>query len=117
MRGRYFRYIFQNEEGSLFHIGSIYNKEKQNVTNCIYLVGNYNRYAGARQDPKAYNGCSVIPEVIDILVLGGCTVGDISKLIYITKKHRVKTIILPIMTVIRLLCVQTTLSSTIYPNI
>ena len=110
MRGRYFRYIFQNEEGSLFHIGSIYNKEKQNVTNCIYLVGNYNRYAGARQDPKAYNGCSVIPEVIDILVLGGCTVGDISKLIYITKKHRVKTIILPYLTPIQRLVLMEDIS-------
>lgn len=101
MRGRYFRYIFQNEEGSLFHIGSICDKEKRNITNYIYLVGSYKRNVNFKQEPLRYAGCGVMPKVIDILVLGGCTAEDIGKLVQIMERHRVKTIILPYLTPIQ----------------
>lgn len=98
MRGRYFRYIYENEEGNLFHIGSIYNKEKWNVTNWIYMVGSYYRHTQFLNEPELYAASDVIPKNIDILVLGGCTVGDVNKLVYITGNYRIKTIILPYLT-------------------
>lgn len=95
MRGRYFRYLFENVEGSLFHIGSVYDKERQMATNYIYMVGGYYRNTRSKRESGNFTRHNAIPAVIDILVLGGYTVQDVNKLVHIVKTHRIKVMVLP----------------------
>ena len=83
MRGRYFRYLFENLDGVLFHIGSVYNKEEQKTTNYIYMVGSYYRNVLHKGNPGFYSEEEVIPEVIDVLIMGDYAVKDINKLLQI----------------------------------
>ncbi len=101
MRGRYFRYLFENVEGSLFHIGSVYDKEHQKTTNYIYMVGSYYRNTQGEKGPEACTEHGALPEVIDILVMGGYTVKDVRKLISIVKSCSVRMVILPYVTPIQ----------------
>lgn len=95
MRGRYFRYLFENQNGGLFHSGSIYDKERQRTTNYIYMVGSYSRNTRFRKSVKMYTDEDTIPETIDILVVGGYAAGYMKKLLYIVKNHKIKTVVLP----------------------
>ena len=61
MRGRYFRYLFENLDGVLFHIGSVYDKEEQKTTNYIYMVGSYYRNVLHKGNPGFYSEEEVIP--------------------------------------------------------
>lgn len=101
MRGRYFRYLFENLDGVLFHIGSVYNKEEQKTTNYIYMVGSYYRNVLHKGNPGFYSEEEVIPEVIDVLIMGDYAVKDINKLLRIIEEHQVKAIILPYLTPIQ----------------
>ena len=101
MRGKYFRYLFENLDGVLIHIGSVYDKEKQKTTNYIYMVGSYYRNVPHGGEHEIYMEESAVPDEIDILIMGGYTVKDVNKLIYMISKHQVKTIILPYLTPIQ----------------
>ena len=70
MRGRYFRYIFENLDGGLFHTGSIYDKEKQKIINYIYMVGSGCRSALQTKEPEICINKEKMPEVTDILIVG-----------------------------------------------
>jgi len=39
MRGKYYRYLFENLDGGLIYTGSIYDKEWQKTTNLVYMSG------------------------------------------------------------------------------
>ncbi len=95
MRGKYFRYLFESLDGELLHTGSIYDKEKQNMTTYIYMVGSYCRNGAQSRSTKLFAQGDGIPEQIDLLVMGGYTVQDIIQLIGIVKHHRIKKVILP----------------------
>lgn len=109
MRGRYFRYLFENQNGGLLHTGSVYDKEKHKSTNCLYMVGSYCRNThqkkknGMGRDAKEHT----VPEAIDILVMGCYTAAYINKLMDILKHHMINTVILPYLAPIqRLLLVE-----------
>lgn len=95
MQGKYFRYFFENTDEGLFQTGCVYDKEKQETINYIYMVGSYCRNTRQMGRPYLYDEKSRIPEIIDILVMGCYTVKYINKLIEIVKSHSIKTIILP----------------------
>lgn len=94
MRGRYFRYLFENLDGGLFHTGSIYDKENQRTTNYIYMAESYCRSTFRKGNSNIYVEES-LPEQIDLLVIGGYTAKYIHRLIDIVKSRRVETVILP----------------------
>ncbi len=94
MRGRYFRYLFENLDGGLFHTGSIYDKENQTTTNYIYMAGSHCRSTFTKENDNVY-GEDSLPDKIDLLVMGGYTVKYLHKLIDIIKSHRIGTVILP----------------------
>lgn len=94
MRGRYFRYLFENLDGGLFHTGSVYDKEHQRATNYIYMVGSYCRGAFQKRTVQIYEN-DTLPERIDLLVMGGYTVKYIHKFIEIIRGHRIETVVLP----------------------
>ena len=77
MRGKYFRFLFENLDGGLFHTGNRFRSMPQNESLIIY------------KNEKD------LPEVIDILVIGSYNAGCINKLMEILKNHKIKTIILP----------------------
>ncbi len=109
MRGRYFRYLFENHAGGLFHSGSVFDKEKQKTTNYIYMVGSLCRNARSKKISRLYTELDTIPETIDILVVGGYTAGYINKLIHIVKNHKIETMVLPYLAPIqRLVLVEET---------
>lgn len=95
MRGRYFRYLFENQAGGLFHSGSVYDKERQKTTNYIYMVGSYCRNARLKKFSNLCKEEDTIPERIDILIIGGYTAKYIKKLIRIVENHEIETVILP----------------------
>ena len=87
MRGTYFRYLFENPDGGLFHTGSIYDKEKQRAVTYLYMAGSSSR--DAPQEEEAGSGR------IDLLVMGAYSANYIKKLIAILKNHEIETMILP----------------------
>ncbi len=95
MRGRYFRYLFKNLDGSLFHIGSVFDKDNQKTTNYIYMVGSYYRSSRKKKSSDLFRQEKTIPKEIDMLILGGYTLKDLNKLIYMLKKYHITTIVLP----------------------
>lgn len=95
MRGRYFRYLFENSDGGLIHIGSIYDKEDQKTTNYIYMVGSYCRNGTQSGKESGIQRESPLPERIDILVMGCYTAEYVVRLIDIVKQHEIGIIILP----------------------
>lgn len=114
MYGRYFRYLFENVDGGLFHSGSIYDEGRKETTNYIYMAGSYCRNTQQKRNPgsnafqpprRAYHpqepsGClrkDLIPSMIDLLIVGCYTAKYIKKLIQIIKGYNVKTVVLPYM--------------------
>lgn len=95
MRGRYFRYIFENLDGGLFHTGSIYDKEKQKIINYIYMVGSGCRSALQTKEPEICINKEKMPEVTDILIVGSYSARYLNILIHIVKNYKIGTIILP----------------------
>lgn len=95
MRGNYFRYLFENLDGGLFHTGSIYDKERQTVTNYVYMAGGYYRNAPQNTAAALTQKDDRLPEVIDILVVSSYNAKYINRLIEMVKKCEVKTAILP----------------------
>lgn len=95
MRGRYFRYLFENLDGGLFHTGSIYDKERQRILNFVYMAGNRFGSMTKNDSQDIYKKENGLPEVIDILVIGSYNAGCINKLMEIIKNHKIKTIMLP----------------------
>lgn len=101
MRGRYFRYLFESPDGGLMHIGSIYNREDQRTTSYIYMVESYCR-AGTQEGGENRNQTEeLLPERIDILVMGCYTTEYVIKLIDIVKRYEIGMIILPYLTPIQ----------------
>lgn len=94
MRGRYFRYLFENPDGGLMHIGSIYNRENHKMTSYIYMVGSYSR-TGAQNGRENGMKEELLPERIDILVMGCYTAEYVIRLIDIVKRHEIGVMILP----------------------
>lgn len=95
MRGRYFRYLFENSDGGLMHVGSLYDREDQRTTSYLYMVGSYSRNGGKGDGEHAGQKEELIPERIDILVMGCYTTEYVIKLINIVKQHEIRMIILP----------------------
>lgn len=95
MRGKYFRFLFENLDGGLFHTGSIYDKKRQKNLNFVYMTGNRFRSMPQNESLIIYKNEKDLPEVIDILVIGSYNAGCINKLMEILKNHKIKTIILP----------------------
>lgn len=95
MRTRYFRYLFENLDEGLFHSGCIYDKENGKSTNYIYMAGNYCRNLKPKKVRNVESEKETIPEVVDILIMGGYSIAYIKRLIYIVKNFEVKKVILP----------------------
>ncbi len=95
MRTRYFRYLFENLDEGLFHSGCIYDKAKGKSTNYIYMAGNYCRAMKPKKVRNVESEKETIPDVVDIMIVGGYTIAYIKRLIYIVKNYEVKKVILP----------------------
>ncbi len=95
MRGRYFRYLFENPDGGLMHIGSLYDREGQRTTSYIYMVGSYCRNGSKNNRENENQKKEMTPERIDILVMGCYTTEYVIKLIHLVKQHEIGMIILP----------------------
>ena len=109
MRGRYFRYLFENQAGGLFHSGSVYDRERNTTTNYIYMVESYSRNERVKGELDFGARKDAIPDEIDLLVLGGYTINYIRKLVTLVKEHTVWTLILPYLAPIqRLVLVEET---------
>lgn len=123
MRGKYFRYLYENLDGGLFHTGNIYDKEEKKSTNYIYMVGGYcgnvkkeqkpgsysfrmTHLSGFSENPLRYIEEDVISYQIDILVLGCYTVKYVNRLIDIVKEHEIETLILPYLAPIQRLMLE-----------
>ncbi len=94
MRGRYFRYLFENLDGNLFHTGSIYDKERQKAVNYIYMVESCGGKAEQDEETNVLEQGD-IPETIDVLVVASYTVKYIERLIDIVGRREVKAVVLP----------------------
>ncbi len=109
MRGRYFRYLFENQAGGLFHSGSVHDRERNTTTNYIYMVESYSRNERVKGALDFWAKEDAIPDEIDLLVLGGYTINYIRKLVTLVKEHTVRTLILPYLAPIqRLVLVEET---------
>lgn len=95
MLSRYFRYLFEKLDDGMFHSGYIYDKTEEKTTNYVYMAGSYCRNIIPKRNQDAHIEMGAIPDVVDILVIGGYTPAYIKKLIVLVKEHDVKTIILP----------------------
>lgn len=93
MRARYFRYLFENQEWGLIHSGCIYDREKSKSTNYMYLAGGCGELH--KQNDRAGEDADVLPDCIDILVVGGYAAECLNKLIAMIRRHKITTIILP----------------------
>lgn len=94
MRGRYFRYLFEKLDGGLLHIGSFYNKEDQKTMTYIYMVGS-DSHSAYLERKASFCKEAVLPEEIDLLIVGSYAAKHICKLIEIVKRQKVRTVILP----------------------
>ena len=95
MRGKYYRYLFENLDGGLIYTGSIYDKEWQKTTNLVYMSGGRYRNTTQNRIKVFYEEEVSIPNVIDILVVGSYSAKYVNKLIDIVRNCEIKMIILP----------------------
>lgn len=96
MRGRYFRYLFENLEEGLFSAGSIFDKEKQTGANFVYIAGGSHTNASQERFSDIYREKDDdIPEKIDILAVGAYSAKCINMIISFVKNHTVRTVFLP----------------------
>jgi len=95
MRSRYFRYLFENLDEGLMHSGCIHDKAAMKTVNYIYMAGNYSKenVDGEVYFKRIQN--EMIPEEVDILVLGSYAFAYLERLIHIVQKYQVKTIVMP----------------------
>lgn len=95
MRGRYFRYLFENPDGGLFHAGSVYDKDKKKIVNFVYMAGSHCRSTPQEKKPDFCAGEDACEGAIDLLIVGSYSANYIKKLLVLFKTKKIIMAVLP----------------------
>lgn len=97
MEGKYFRYVFEDMDGCLFFMGSIYNRGQNKTTNYLYINGVDEEKSSVLTDSEQ-SGMDRLPPKLDIFILGAYSEKCLKKFVEIVQNHTIQMVVLPYLT-------------------